>query len=164
MRKCARYLESVQAGNGGFGYNSAKAKWSLTGAGVLGLQMLGDRQNRDEIEKGIHYILHGGGGDSTWTGRGNLAYGKSGSNLYAWYYNTQACFQHGGKAWDNWNKIFRDTVLDAQKPDGHWNKSAGHTHFDDPVYHTALCTLMLEVYYRYLPATGGAAGGGRTGF
>ena len=30
-----------------------------------------------------------------------------------------------------------------------WSASAG----DGPIYRTALCTLMLEVFYRYLPTS-----------
>ena len=46
----------------------------------------------------------------------------------------------------------RDEVLKNQKPDGTWNGGAGHG--AGQFYHTALCTLMLEVYYRFLPGTG----------
>ena len=47
-------------------------------------------------------------------------------------------------------------MIDSQEKDGSWPIAAGHlgaTGADAKIYHTCLCTLMLEVYYRYLPAT-----------
>ena len=65
----------------------------------------------------------------------------------------QAFFQYGGEEWKYWNELVLPQILKAQQPDGSWkpngaahNPSAG----GDNVYATALCTLMLEVYYRYL--------------
>jgi hypothetical protein len=58
----------------------------------------------------------------------------------------------GGKQWQHYNGIMRDEVLKNQKPEGTW-MSTGHG--AGVFYHTALCTLMLEVYYRFLPGTGG---------
>ena len=48
-------------------------------------------------------------------------------------------------------------ILDNQNPDGSWSqpKVAGPGTNGPAIYHTALCTLMLEVYYRFLPGTGG---------
>ncbi len=61
--------------------------------------------------------------------------------------------------------MFTRELLKTQKSDGRWetpafehgkNKKGGHGEgsfegLDRPVYATALCCLMLEVYYRYLP-------------
>ena len=65
----------------------------------------------------------------------------------------------GGKVWDTYNGNFREALLKAQEPDGSWLTNItshrggmgpeARRHFD-----TCLCTLMLEVYYRYLPVTG----------
>jgi hypothetical protein len=68
--------------------------------------------------------------------------------VYGWYYVTQAKFQEGGGTWEDWNRQFAKELIRAQYKDGHWEHgdwSGG------PVYTTTLCTLMLEVYYRYLP-------------
>jgi hypothetical protein len=80
------------------------------------------------------------------------------ANLYEWYYNTLACFQKGGIAWTRWNREFQDELINAQAGDGSWPSTGGDKSWHGaggggyaPVYRTSLCTLMLEVYYRYLP-------------
>ena len=76
-------------------------------------------------------------------------------NLYYWYYGTLAMYQHGGDAWYRWNGQVRDEIVRRQRPSGH---PAGSWDPDDSpygakggrIYCTALATLTLEVYYRYL--------------
>jgi hypothetical protein len=76
-------------------------------------------------------------------------------NLYYWYYGTLAMYQHGGDAWARWNSRVRDEIVRRQRARGH---SAGSWDPDDSpygakggrIYCTALATLSLEVYYRYL--------------
>jgi len=146
LRGVKGLLETEQGNNGGWPYRatSGENKWTLTGAGVLGLQLLGS--SRDKVmEDGLEYIFNGGPNDKTWVSADSNLRGNP--NLYAWYYNTQACFQAGGDYWSKWNDVYRDKILAMQRKDGSWNGS---------VYDTTLATLMLEVYYRYLPATGGA--------
>ena len=74
--------------------------------------------------------------------------------VYQWYYLTQTFFHAGGVYWQNWNDQFRDVLIQRQTEDGHWNlpSLSKEKEFNlPPVYSTALCSLMLEVYYRYLP-------------
>ena len=61
-------------------------------------------------------------------------------NFYSWYYFAQMFFQNGGEEWKYWNDTALPVILKGQDAKGSWNG----------VYNTALCTLMLEVYYRYL--------------
>ena len=76
-------------------------------------------------------------------------------NLYYWYYGTLAMYQHGGDAWSRWNAQVRDQVVRRQRVKGH---AAGSWDPDDSmygarggrIYCTALATLTLEVYYRFL--------------
>ena len=76
-------------------------------------------------------------------------------NLYYWYYGTLAMYQHGGPAWTRWNSEVRDEIVRRQRPQGH---AAGSWDPDDSaygsrggrIYCTAMATLSLEVYYRYL--------------
>jgi hypothetical protein len=76
-------------------------------------------------------------------------------NFYYWYYGTLAMYQHGGDAWSRWNARVRDEIVRRQHVRGH---IAGSWDPDDSqygtrggrVYCTALATLSLEVYYRYL--------------
>ena len=79
--------------------------------------------------------------------------------LYTWYYNTQALFQKGGAPWKMWNDQFQKILLANQNDDGSYKVegagaigSAGSAAAgaDANVYRACLCTLMFEVYYRYL--------------
>ena len=62
----------------------------------------------------------------------------------------------GGGSWSRWNKMFRDQIVRNQSADGSWppeggGKTDGSAKGDGSYYRNALCTLMLEVYYRFLP-------------
>lgn len=81
--------------------------------------------------------------------------GTSRVNLYYWYYGTLAMYHSGGAEWQRWNQHLKQALLPLQErhgslagswaPDGVWGGYGGR------VYSTALATLNLEVYYRYLP-------------
>jgi hypothetical protein len=72
--------------------------------------------------------------------------------LYAWYYITQARFHQGGKTWMGWNRQFASALCNAQNADGSWCPPPNSAEAPyGPVYCTTLSTLMLEVYYRFLP-------------
>jgi hypothetical protein len=78
------------------------------------------------------------------------------SNLYSHYYNGQALMELGGQAWEDYNERFRDEVLGGQAADGSYTKPGGKMHGGGDYavhYRTCLATLMLEVYYRFLPGT-----------
>ncbi len=84
--------------------------------------------------------------------------GQSGffEHLYCWYYRTLVAFQLQGRPWREWNGKLRPFLVSAQKAGGH---AAGSWSIVDyrhagTVYGTALCILMLETYYRYLPMIG----------
>ncbi len=82
--------------------------------------------------------------------------GPSPNNLYYNYYATQVMHHWGGEAWDNWNKIMRDQLVDTQiqKDDdaGSWNPTGDHgSGPGGKLYQTALSVMTLEVYYRYMP-------------
>ena len=115
MKKCidkaCDYLEMAQGPEGSFGYHNAGGqRYSMTGVGVLGLQM-GGRGNKREAKKGIDFILDH-------TKEQPLKYGEQSADLYAWYYNTLALFQRGKSDWKKWNGWFRDEILSGQAADG----------------------------------------------
>lgn len=76
-------------------------------------------------------------------------------NTYYWYYATLALFQHQGEHWRRWNQAVTEQLLEHQHRDGPsagtWDPVGEWAPVGGRVYQTALCTLMLEVYYRYLP-------------
>lgn len=82
--------------------------------------------------------------------------GPSPSNTYYNYYATQVMKQAGGAAWEKWNVLMRDKLLASQTTSGHaagsWYWDDGHsTESGGRFYTTCMATMMLEVYYRYLP-------------
>jgi hypothetical protein len=81
--------------------------------------------------------------------------GEGEDNHYYWYYGTLAMFQAQGPAWQKWNEALQRRVLTTQRRggdlDGSWDPDQVWGHCGGRVFSTALCTLCLEVYYRYLP-------------
>ncbi len=80
---------------------------------------------------------------------------RSEYNLYTWYYGTLAMYQHGGTPWVAWNTQVRDQLVKRQRLNGHaagsWDPdSSKFGSLGGRIYSTALATLSLEVYYRYL--------------
>lgn len=146
-KRATGYLRKADAGNGRYKYRltagNEEGRATLTGVGLLCARMLGDVGKNED--KGIAVILGG-----------KPAPESKGMDAYAWYYYSQACFQHGGTAWKDYNASYQQVVMRTQAADGSWTAPGNHTNGlgnDVPIYSTALCTLMLEVYYRYLPAT-----------
>ena len=143
-RRALGWLEKVQGNNGAIGYrNDPNRSPGLTGGGVLAFQMW-DEENSKAARKGIKYIAE----------NAKFVWGDETSNLYYHYYHAQAMINRGGREWEDYNNLFRDGLVKAQNEDGSWNQT-GIRH--GPVNtHMATCmaTLMLEVYYRFLPGTG----------
>ena len=145
IEKGLEFLEDKQHSNGGFGYFSKEHLefqdyHHLTGVGTLCFQLWD--KDAEKVRHGIKHIQQ----------NSKLKFRTPNCNLYAHYYEAQAMMNFGGEAWKHYNRIMRDEVLKNQKPDGTWNSS--QVPDDRPnFYDTALCTLMLEVYYRYLPGT-----------
>ena len=82
--------------------------------------------------------------------------GPSKSNTYYNYYATQVMKQVGGKEWESWNVRMRGQLLATQTTTGHaagsWFWDDGHsTDSAGRLYTTCMATMILEVYYRYLP-------------
>ncbi|MFN0054885.1 MAG: hypothetical protein ACKV0T_22165 [Planctomycetales bacterium] len=80
---------------------------------------------------------------------------RSQQDLYYWYYGTLAMYHHGGEPWRKWNKAMRDNLVADQRTDGDlagsWNPRHPWGDYGGRVFSTALSTLCLEVYYRFLP-------------
>lgn len=147
IKRCCDYLESKQTKDGGFGKTNRDEhynQWSLTGCGLLGLQTLATHQNT-AVKKGIRFLRE-------FLSSEPLDWDRN-CNLYCWYYYTQAFFQAGGDDWKFYNSQFLPQILGAQQADGSFKRGrpnwpAGDA--ADAIYRQCLCTLQLEVYYRYL--------------
>ena len=76
-------------------------------------------------------------------------------NLYYWYYGTLAMYQYGGLQWRQWNETLRDSLVSEQRTRGHqagsWDPKPPWGPYGGRIFSTALSTLCLEVYYRFLP-------------
>jgi len=147
-----RWLRRVSSRSspGLFAYQPGRAVTpSMTAEGMFVLQITGVARD-DERMDGASALLIRNRPD--WDG---------GANTYYWYYATLALFQRQGEEWPRWNRRLVRELLAHQEergpaagswdPEGEWAPAGGR------VYQTALCTLMLEVYYRYLPMYGEAA-------
>lgn len=152
INKAVKYLESTQTKDGGFGNPNREAhynQYSLTGTAVLGIQTLG-RANSSSVKKGLEF-------SHTLFTKEPPDWSKN-ANLYCWYYYAQSFFQNGGEEWAHWNATALPQILNNQTNQGNWNQETpdwsiggtGPAGPDREIYRTALCTLMLEVYYRYL--------------
>jgi hypothetical protein len=147
ITKMTKYLEDKQTKDGGFGTANRDAhynQWSLSGVGILGLQTMA-KGKTTPIKKGIKFL-------TDFITAEPLDWNKN-CNLYCWYYYTQAFFQQGGEDWKFYNQQFLPQILGAQQADGSFK--AGRPNWpsgdaSDPIYRQTLCTLQLEVFYRYL--------------
>ena len=156
IEKSVRYLKTLassDASGNGFAYNPlAKQRLtthSMRAVGVLCLQLFGEGNEaglRDELEKIYRSDLM------------NFRWNKPPKeSLYGWYYATQCMFQQGGAMWKDWNAAFQKELKANQNPEGYWNYPGEvlgpKSDLSMKIYATSLCSLMLSVYYRYLPAT-----------
>ena len=141
----SRYLDGVASGEaearGAFyGYQDTKRRPTTTAIGLLCRMYTGWPRKHAALDEGTAYLSQ---------------LGPSKSDMYFNFYASQALHHYGGPRWDRWNNRMRDYLVSAQARTGH---EAGSWHFDDPhgrqagrVYTTAICTMILQVYYRYLP-------------
>lgn len=82
--------------------------------------------------------------------------GPSPNKTYYNYYATQVMKQVGGPEWEAWNVRMRDRLLASQTTTGHaagsWYWNDGHSsETGGRHYITCMATMILEVYYRYMP-------------
>jgi hypothetical protein len=148
LAKATRFLQNDAFARDGSGFvyegkngipTAGGAKWTMTGVGTLCLQLLGQPVSLP-VRLGLKAMRE-------------VAFDwlpDAKPSLYGYYYITQAKFQQDNKAvWQDWNVQMQRALLAHQHPDGHWEN--GDYDQGSHVYTTTLCTLMLEVYYRYLP-------------
>ncbi len=77
-------------------------------------------------------------------------------NFYYWYYATYALNMAGGNFWNEWNQAMKTQLLAMQRQDGalrgSFDPNGVWCGYGGRIYSTAMATLCLESYYRYLPA------------
>lgn len=159
-------IQVHQAKEGGFsqGVNAKRfeAEETMTPVGVLSLQLLG--LNTSKPSRGALKYLYSSGSN-----KGNHSEGLKlptpkwkGQNknfpLYRWYYQTQMLFhftEGKGELWESWNENLKKELTENQQENGSWVSTGDSFNLknkdDLSCYTTSLASLMLEVYYRYLP-------------
>jgi hypothetical protein len=135
VRKAISYVKRcAQGADGGFYYmpDHPPSGEARTGAGVLALIVMGERES-PEVKRGLEYLLsHPPGTARRWL-------------FYGFYYCTQAMYQAGGKYWEFWYPRLAKFLQDTQHPNGNWSDDAGDA------YATAMGVLALNVPGALLP-------------
>ena len=146
-RGANQFLEYVSLGqHGGLAcYNPAqkRATHTMTAEALMCRIFLQGSRSQAAIEEGANYISQYG-------------LGQAPTDLYYFYYATLALHQLQDYRWTAWNKAVSRKLVGTQRtddgqlkgswdPDTRWGRAGGR------VYTTALATLCLESYYRYLP-------------
>lgn len=141
-----RFLQSVTSGrNGGLAYYQPTrpiATRSMTAEAMVCRQFLGLPVGTDSKREASNFILQEPPGAGL-------------TNHYYWYYATLALYQMQGEPWQRWNDALQKSLIGSQRHDGvldgSWDPDPVWGGCGGRVYSTALSTLCLEVYYRYLP-------------
>ncbi len=147
-QKAPVWLDKAGGGQHGglYGYNNASPKPAMVAEGLFSRQLLGTPPTHPMMAESVNYL--------------NTALPDPGKvNYYLLYYGTLALYQHKGPVWDEWNDRMKKFLLGAQRKggndDGSWDPRGEHANQSGRVIITAMATLSLEVYYRYLPMYGG---------
>lgn len=160
MKKAILGLKLNADPSGGFGYTSP-GRTGLSGAGALCMQLLGASRS-GEVKRTMDFLA---ACTFSFTTPKQQPYGGD-SPIYYWYYITQAKFHDSPEVFTAWNKLFATELCRIQiveknaiegpdgkmKDIGHWETPIPNEFTGGLVQDTSLCTLMLEVYYRYLPS------------
>ncbi len=143
--KIENFLNTQQSEGGAkYGYRGTRPTRSMTAIGLLMRLYRGHPKTDPRMFRGAAYVAENG---------------PSQSDFYLNYYATQLLFQLQCNEWRNWNTMLREHLVQSQNKVGH---EAGSWYFDDEngppsntvggrLYCTALATMTLEVYYRYMP-------------
>lgn len=146
-----RYLQSVSSGQygGRASYRPGEqATRPMTAEALVCWQFLGLAREHPACNEAGDFVLGELPGEGTY-------------NLYYWYYATLSMYQLQGPHWERWNESLRPALVSRQVKEGplagSWDTNdlwGGH---GGRVYTTAMATLTLEVYYRFLPLYAGAS-------
>ncbi|MEW6745421.1 MAG: hypothetical protein AB1486_21930 [Planctomycetota bacterium] len=162
LAAAARFLAGCyDADRGAFRYNHdperLQSRYPIlpasTPAAVFALGLLGSPIEEPKIERAFQFILERRPREFRRASEDAFV-SRAEANVYFWYYASLACFFRGGATWKQWNESLQRTLLPAQAEDGSWEPICVYARYagdneSDKSYTTAMCVLMLEVYYRY---------------
>ncbi len=138
------FLDSVQSDDGAvYGYQKPDKAPSPTAVGLLSRMYLGWPRTDSRLARGVAYLEK---------------LGSSRTDMYFNYYATQVLHHYEGQGWDAWNTALRDRLVATQSHRGHehgsWYFHDEHGKSGGRLYTTAMCVMILEVYYRHMPLYG----------
>jgi hypothetical protein len=127
------------------------ASAAMTAEAMFVRQILGHSREEARMKESAAFILSQ---PPKWDGA---------APTFHWYYATLAMFQQQGDEWDRWNRQLSPILVEHQRKEGtaagSWDPQDEWSRLGGRLYQTAVCTLSLEVYYRYKPKQGGDANG-----
>ena len=140
-----RWLDRVSSGshNGLASYKPRQMpSHAMTAEALVCRLFLDGKKDHRAIDAAADFISREG------IGNGQL-------NLYYCYYGTLGLYQMQDHRWLAWNRELKSKILPRQRTDGSlagsWNPDTVWGRNGGRVYTTALATLCLETYYRFLP-------------
>ena len=123
-----------------FGYQGVAPEPTTTAVGLCTLLYLGQSPEEEAFAKSLDRLAKAG---------------PKPNDVYHNYYATLALHHARHPQWEAWHVPVRERLIATQAKTGH---EAGSWHFPDKngdvggrLYTTAMCAMILEVYYRYLP-------------
>jgi hypothetical protein len=145
FKRAAKWLKQVGGGKHGghYGYENRSPKLPMVAEGMFCQQLLGIPPSDRKMNESAKYLS------------AHLPSARN-KDYYYWYYGCLSLYQHRGPIWKEWNERMREILVNSQDRGGNhagsWNPN-GDTHGNrmGRIVSTALSTLSLEVYYRYLP-------------
>jgi hypothetical protein len=144
-RKATAYLDSVSTGRLGMltGYLTPIPTSTMTAEAAFTRMLMDQDLSAAQLDEAAQYMLR-------------KPPARADLNYYYIYYGSLALMQMQGPSWERWNAHTSRLLLNLQEnqgvtagswspEDNEWGNRGGR------IYTTALATLTLEVYYRYLP-------------
>jgi hypothetical protein len=147
LGKARVWLQRVGGGQHGglYGYENKSPKPAMAAEGMFCRQLMGVPATEPIMRETAQYL------NTSLPAANNPDY-------YFWYYGTLALYQHQGPIWEEWNNRMRPILVNGQVTQGEhagsWNPAGQWAGQSGRAVTTALATLSLEVYYRYLPLYG----------
>ncbi len=147
IQKAISYIESKQTKDGGFGTTSRDNhynQWMLTGGALAGLQYLRKPADHSaQVSNAVKFLT------------GFLAaeppkWDKN-CNLYSWFGYAEALILSGDQEWKHFAAQVMPQIVAAQNADGAFKTGRPNwpaAHAAETTYRQALCTLILETFYR----------------
>jgi hypothetical protein len=144
LHRVEQFLDSVQREEGAvYGYQKPDKTPVPTAVGLLARMYLGWPREDSRLARGVNYLEK---------------LGPSRTDMYFNYYATQVLHHYEGSGWDAWNTTLRDRLVATQSRRGHehgsWYFHDEHGKSGGRLYTTAMCVMILEVYYRHMPLYG----------